>query len=157
VGKSFFWPTTLGVVSEQFPKGGALTINAVGGMGMIAVGVLGGPLLGTMQDNYLDKHLAEQNPALHAKVTDKEDTKFGFTFQPLNGDKIKQLPANEQAEIENIRVKNNQTTLSEVAVLPAVMFVGYLGLLIYFKTKGGYKQVHIAGEDPEVATEAPSV
>ena len=25
LGKSFFWPTTLGVVSEQFPRGGALT------------------------------------------------------------------------------------------------------------------------------------
>src|SRR5207245_1336730 len=48
VGKTFFWPTTLGVVSEQFPRGGALTLNAMGGMGMIAVGVLGGPFLGAI-------------------------------------------------------------------------------------------------------------
>jgi len=34
LGKSFFWPTTLGVVSEQFPKGGALTLNAIAGVGM---------------------------------------------------------------------------------------------------------------------------
>ncbi|RYG54972.1 MFS transporter, partial [bacterium] len=33
VGKSFFWPTTLGIVSEQFPKGGALTLNAIAGIG----------------------------------------------------------------------------------------------------------------------------
>jgi hypothetical protein len=40
---TFFWPTTLGLVSEQVPKGGALTISA---MGMIAAGVLGLPFLG---------------------------------------------------------------------------------------------------------------
>ena len=28
-GQCFFWPVTLGVVSEQFPKGGALTLNAI--------------------------------------------------------------------------------------------------------------------------------
>ena len=38
VGKTFFWPTTLGVVAEQFPKGGALTLNAMGGVGMLGVG-----------------------------------------------------------------------------------------------------------------------
>ena len=27
MGKSFFWPTTLGIVAEQFPKGGALTLT----------------------------------------------------------------------------------------------------------------------------------
>jgi MFS family permease len=39
-GKTFFWPTTLAVVSEQTPKGGALTLNAIGGIGMLAVGIL---------------------------------------------------------------------------------------------------------------------
>jgi len=33
-GKTFFWPTTLGVVSEQYPKGGALLLNAISGVGM---------------------------------------------------------------------------------------------------------------------------
>ena len=27
-GKTFLWPTMLGVVSERFPKGGALTLGA---------------------------------------------------------------------------------------------------------------------------------
>jgi MFS family permease len=157
LGKSFFWPTTLGVVSEQFPRGGALTINAMGGMGMIAVGVLGGPLLGTIQDNYLDKHLMEQYPALHEKVAGPEQSKFGFTFQPLDNAKIAALPANEQAEVEQVRVNNNQATLSKQAVLPAIMFFCYLGLLMYFKTKGGYKQVHIeaSGKDSREPANQP--
>jgi len=37
IGKTFFWPTMLAVASEQCPRGGALTLNAVGGIGMIAV------------------------------------------------------------------------------------------------------------------------
>ena len=27
LGKTFFWPSMLGVVAERFPKGGALTLN----------------------------------------------------------------------------------------------------------------------------------
>ena len=46
LGKSFFWPTMLGVAAEQFPRGGALTLNTLGGLGMLAVGVLGGPVPG---------------------------------------------------------------------------------------------------------------
>ena len=51
LGKTFFWPTMLGIVSEQTPKGGALTLNAVSGIGMLAVGVLGFPLIGAFQAN----------------------------------------------------------------------------------------------------------
>ena len=66
-GKTFFWPTTLGVVSEQFPKGGALTLNAIAAVGAISVGVLGNPFLGTMQDHFLDKRLAAEYPATPRK------------------------------------------------------------------------------------------
>src|SRR5439155_21296218 len=39
LGKTFFWPTMLGVVSERFPRGGALTIGAVGGIGVFSAGL----------------------------------------------------------------------------------------------------------------------
>lgn len=48
-GKTFFWPTMLGIVSEQSPKGGALTLNSLAGIGMLAVGVLGFPFIGVLQ------------------------------------------------------------------------------------------------------------
>ena len=51
LGKTFFWPTTLGVVAEQTPKGGALTLNAVSGIGMLTVGMLGAPIIGAFQSN----------------------------------------------------------------------------------------------------------
>lgn len=37
VGKTYFWPTMLGVTSEQFPRGGALLISIMGGAGMLSV------------------------------------------------------------------------------------------------------------------------
>jgi MFS family permease len=143
LGKSFFWPTTLGVVSEQFPKGGALTLSAIAGVGMISVGVLGNPLLGTIQDHFLDKTLAQQNAALHAKISDAPQTKFGLTYQPLDKTKIAALPPVEQEEVESVRTTNNQATLAKVAVLPAIMFFCYVGLILYFRSQGGYRQKYI--------------
>src|SRR5262245_19037441 len=83
LGKTFFWPTTLGVVSEQFPKGGALTLSAIAGVGMISVGVLGNPLLGTIQDRFLDSALAERHPTLLPKADDAPQTKDSLPSRPL--------------------------------------------------------------------------
>ncbi len=139
VGKTFFWPTMLGVVSEQFPKGGALTLNAIAGVGMLAVGVIGGPLLGTIQDKYLDSHLKEEYPSIHAEIADDEQSKYGIFYQPLNKSKINLLVESDKKAVEKIRKKNNQSTLAKVAVLPLVMFLCYLGLIIYYNKIGGYK------------------
>src|SRR5690606_29496779 len=57
LGKTFFWPTMLGVVAERFPKGGALTLNITGGVGMIAAGVVGAVILGFVQDKTIDTKL----------------------------------------------------------------------------------------------------
>ncbi|HEY3900724.1 MAG TPA: MFS transporter [Chthoniobacter sp.] len=142
-GKAFFWPTTLGIVSEQFPKGGALTLSAVAGVGMISVGVLGNPLLGSLQDRSLDQRLAQQNPALHQQVADVPQSKFGLTYQPLDEKKIAALPEAAKADVEDIRTANNRNTLVMVSLLPLIMAFCYGGLLLYFRARGGYKQVHM--------------
>lgn len=140
-GKTFFWPTTLAVVSEQFPRGGALTISSIAAVGTISVGVLGSPLLGTVQDYYLDKTLAAQNPALHAQIAGPSESKYGMTYQPLDKAKIEQLPVQQKEEMQELRAANNQYTLGKVAILPAIMFLCYFALLIYFRSRGGYRQV----------------
>src|SRR5262249_48854843 len=33
IGKTFYWPTMLGVISERFPRGGALALGFSGGIG----------------------------------------------------------------------------------------------------------------------------
>ena len=44
----------LGIVSEQCPKGGALTLNAIAGIGMLSVGIVGQPLIGKMTEDATD-------------------------------------------------------------------------------------------------------
>jgi MFS family permease len=143
MGKSFFWPTTLGIVSEQFPKGGALTLSSVSAVGLIAVGVIGSPLLGAIQDDSLDKRLAQENPGLHSRIVEAQQHKYGFTYRPLDKAKIALLSPAEQSAVEQIRGVNNQATLGKVAALPAIMLVCYLGLIAYFKSRGGYSQVQL--------------
>jgi MFS family permease len=144
VGKSFFWPTMLGVVSEQFPRGGALTLNAIAGVGMISVGVLGGPFLGTLQDASLDRNLRQANPALYATVAEPAQQKFGFDFKPLDKAKIEKLPAGDKDQVEKIVAETNQTVLGKIAILPAIMFFCYFFLGLYFRQRGGYRQVELA-------------
>jgi MFS family permease len=50
IGKTFYWPTMLGVISERFPQGGALALGFSAGIGMISAGLLGGPVIGYQQD-----------------------------------------------------------------------------------------------------------
>ena len=49
VGKTYFWPTMLGVTSEQFPRGGALLISLMGGAGMLSSAVAV-PIIGAKID-----------------------------------------------------------------------------------------------------------
>jgi MFS family permease len=145
IGKSFFWPTTLGLVSEQFPRGGALTLNAIGAVGMISVGVLGGPFLGTLQDASLDRNLQRVSPALHASVAEPAQKKFGFDFQPLDKTKIESLPSADKVQVENIIAQTNQAVLAKIAILPLIMSVCYLGLALFFRQRGGYRQIDLGG------------
>lgn len=143
IGKAFFWPTTLGVVTEQFPRGGAMTINAIAGVGMISVGVLGGPILGTIQDQALDSRLKGQAPGVHALVAGEPHDAYLMTFQPIDRTKVAALPEADRKVVEDITTTNSQRTLAKFAVLPAIMFFCYVGLILYFKARGGYKQVEL--------------
>ncbi len=89
-GKTFFWPTMLGVVSEQCPKGGALTLNAVGGVGMLAVGVLGFPFIGLLQVNAVSADLKNSNPDLFKQVTEEKDGILG-KYAAVNDKKVDSL------------------------------------------------------------------
>jgi len=51
IGKTFLWPTMLGVAAEQFPRGGALVLSLLGGAGMLSVGLVV-PLMGERMDQF---------------------------------------------------------------------------------------------------------
>lgn len=62
LGKTFLWPTILGVVGERFPKGGAIVMGAMGGVGMLSAGLLGGPVIGYNQDFFASQNLTKESP-----------------------------------------------------------------------------------------------
>ncbi len=51
IGKTFLWPTMLGVTAEQFPRGGALLLSFMGGAGMLSVGLVL-PIMGERMDQF---------------------------------------------------------------------------------------------------------
>jgi MFS family permease len=89
VGKTFFWPTMLAVVSEQFPKGGAVTIGAIGGAGMLSAGLLGAPGIGFQQDHYRSAELKKEAPATYERyAAGHPNTFLGFETKGLDGSKV---------------------------------------------------------------------
>ena len=156
VGKTFLWPTMLGVVGERFPRGGALTMGAMGGIGMLSAGVLGGPGIGYTQDVNIAAKLRASNPAVYSEVKSDEQNHFLF-FPPvegLDGNKVAALPPDSQAarEVKEATDYGGQMALKVTAAIPATMAVGYLILLMYFRAIGGYKLVEIGPGGKEVET-----
>ncbi|MEM1212670.1 MAG: MFS transporter [Planctomycetota bacterium] len=147
IGQTFFWPTTLGLVAERFPKGGALTLNAVAGVGMLGVGVLGFTFLGQIQDHHADRQLAQQNPALHQALAQPPARSVLGAYQPLDDKELKQRPKEDQAQVTAIKNEAKKQALTQVAVLPLIMLACYLALLVYFKKQGGYKAIDLT-HDP---------
>jgi len=149
VGKTFFWPTMLGVVAEQFPKGGALTLNTIAGVGMLSVGVLGNPLLGNIQDRKLDQQLA-QYPGIYERVISDETKASVFgPYRPLNQQALRELDAGDRDMVQKEQDAAKQSALKTVAIFPCIMLASYLGLILYFKTRGGYRAQTLIKEEAE--------
>lgn len=161
LGKTFLWPTTLGVVSEQYPRGGALMLNAIAGVGMISVGSIGNPAIGAVQDRALTAEILAADPALGKRLIVTRQGLFGesFVLDPAQRAQLSEELAASAARGEGIVAgdpqhqelvrqdgllvaldsRTKQATLGKIALLPVIMLVCYLGLIMYFKAAGGYK------------------
>lgn len=231
VGKTFYWPTLLGVISERFPKGGALALGLSGGVGMIGAGILGGPGIGYKQDFFAVENLKqdkdgrqtyERYVAKNDKGEQDEKTfplvtsafqKLGMPdyVHPVAGidnaklkvfdDYTKGLDAsgktkpgakttlesdletlaNQEKEgkpvpeklkanlnklelwwqsqgkpsykedkpmLDHARMYGAKTALLYTAFVPLGLAIGFMILIAYFYFTGGYKQVHLEGEQP---------
>jgi MFS family permease len=152
VGITFFWPTILGLTSEQCPKGGALTLNAMGGIGMLAVGILGTPFLGYMQESSTTQQLRATDPALYQQVTVKKEYLLGG-YEAIDPDKRAAITDEKLlSEIKSAETTGKFSALGKMAMFPFFTFACYLALLVYFKSRGGYKPVKI-GEAAPVESE----
>ena len=90
IGKTFFWPTMLGVVGERFPKGGAITMGIIGGVGMLSAGLLGGPGIGYKQDYFASEKIKVESYDSYERYRSDVKNKFLFfeAIQGLDGSKV---------------------------------------------------------------------
>ena len=142
-GKTFFWPTTLGVVSEQCPKGGALTLNAIAGIGMLAVGILGGPVIGKMTEDSIKLSVEEATSSETYNKISNDSTYFLGDYTAVDASKIGNLSEEEQIKVQASIQTGKQGSLASVAIFPVFMLACYLALIFYFRGRGGYKPVEI--------------
>lgn len=140
VAKTYFWPTMLGLVAEQTPKGGALTLNAIAGIGMLTVGILGGPFIGFLQESSVSSAVKAEMPAVYESLAEDREYLIG-SYTALNSTAITVLPEVVQVQFTEIQERETQGALAKMAFFPAFMFVCFLGLIFYFKSKGGYRPV----------------
>ncbi|HUR46758.1 MAG TPA: MFS transporter [Candidatus Saccharimonadales bacterium] len=152
VGKTFFWPTMLAVVGDRFPRTGAVAISIIGGVGMMSAGLIGSPGLGYAKDRFAGEALRQTSPAVYDqyKVAEPKGWLVFDKVQALDGKKLGEVKAadpskrtaDQQAVVE-ADMKGDRKTLRADSFIPATMAVIFLLLLLYFKSIGGYKPVHI--------------
>jgi MFS family permease len=192
-GKTFLWPTMLGVVSERFPRGGALTLGAVGGVGALSAGLLGTPGIGYKQDFFASHQLQSTDLPAFQRYRAEETNRFLFfpEIAGLDGSKVatlnddgKQLAsdvdilrhasskpleeqdrnlarlyawwqsaqpyaAEDRKPVENAGLHGGRMALTYTAAVPGMMALGYLLLIGYFWSRGGYKAEVLAGHKAE--------
>jgi MFS family permease len=143
IGKAFFWPTSLGLVAEQFPKGGALTLNVVAAVGMLAVGTVGSVLLGNIQDRSTERaliaHDSGQGSNWSQKVLSAPRRSLLGEYRGIDQVKLAALDSEQRSAVQNIVNNSKKAALRGVAVLPLVMLATYLSLLLWFRSRGGYR------------------
>jgi len=163
-GKTFLWPTMLAVASERFPKGGAVVIGAMGGIGMLSAGMLGGPGIGYNQDRGASDQLKAVAPEVYEQYKAAGTNHFLF-FREIRGlDGSKVNPLREKAEkaagdtaaagltpaelqVHDADLHGGRFALRTTALIPATMAVLYLLIIAYFKVSGGYSALHVKGEE----------
>jgi DHA2 family metal-tetracycline-proton antiporter-like MFS transporter len=150
-GKTFLWSTTLGLTSEQCPRGGALALNGVSAIGVLFLGVLGSPYMGYKQDLDMDKRLsAPEHSALYTQIKGEPKPGIFGNSPTLDQNKVKALPKEQHDKLDAVQAENKRGIFTTVAILPTFMLLCYLGLWLYFKSQGGYKPKAIGhGEEGE--------
>jgi hypothetical protein len=150
IGKTFLWSTTLGMVSEQFPKGGALTLNGVSAVGVLGLGIFGSPLMGLFLDKGIDAGVKAQHPAIHQKITGPEKSTMFGPSPTLNQGAVASLDAPDKEKLETVITHQKKLAFARQAALPGFMLLCYLGMFLFFKSRGGYKPVALGhGEEAE--------
>ena len=84
LGKTFLWPTMLGVVGERFPQSATVAMALMGFAGMTSAGLLGGPGIGYKQDYFASKYIQEASMETYERVKAPNENSF-LLFPKITG------------------------------------------------------------------------
>lgn len=127
-GVCYMWPTMLGITSERFPRGGALTMGLMGTAGNIAI-YFGLPIIGQIYDRFTEKNLTpgtDLKALVMQSVTDPQ----------------------ARAVLETARTTAAPYAFRYVGLLSLVLVVVFGLWWLTDKRAGGYKAVRLAQTDP---------
>jgi len=149
VGQTFYWPTMLGFVAERFPKGGAMTLNTVSAMGLLTIGIFGTPFLGAIKTSYDAETVVayaetEELTQLDAYVTEADF--FMVSYDSVVPSKVLEdasLSAAQKTDLQTKIADNSRNTLKVAALMPLSMAIAFLLILLWFRSRGGYKPVEL--------------
>lgn len=108
-GKTFLWPTMLGVVGERFPQSATIAMALMGFAGMTSAGLLGTTGIGYKQDYFASKYIQEHSPETFARV--KAPNENSFLFFPkitgIDGSKAGMISDNGAAVTKDVEIAGN--------------------------------------------------
>lgn len=142
IGKTYFWPTMLGVTSERYPRGGEFLLAVMGATGMIAAGIAG-PVMGRIYDHHTIRHLT---PEIRQIVV--VDSKFSPEKAEEIAKKAEQGDPTAQQQNQVIKEALKQgaaMAIRYVAILPVILVVLFGLQFLYYRSKGGYRAIRLEG------------
>jgi hypothetical protein len=112
---------------------------------MIAVGVLGFPFIGALQEKTASAELSNKAPAIAQTLLIEKNYLLG-EYKAI--DPEKKAVMTEPAAVEALAAADKAGqfgALGKMVMFPAFMLACYLGIYFYFKSRGGYKAVDLHG------------
>ena len=122
LGKTFLWPTMLGVVGERFPQSATVAMALMGFAGMTSAGLLGGPGIGYKQDYFATKYIQENNPETYERVKSASPSGFLGVFPEvtaIDGAAAGMLADNGAAIAADVAIAGDRITSDEFTGLKA--------------------------------------
>jgi MFS family permease len=117
MGVCFFWPTMLGVVSERFPRTGALGLAIMGGAGMLSVAIIL-PIIGRTYDSQTAA-AAGGEAALKA---------------------LKDAGASSAGKLAEAQAQGGAAALQQVVILPVILLIIFTIIHLRDRARGGYRE-----------------
>lgn len=130
LGVAYFWPTMIGFVAENIPKSGALGLNLMGGVGMLAVSIYM-----AFMGGYYDSLISAVLPAGSSLDTYR-------SALPGTSEAAAYMKAQTLAGPQVIKATN---------IIPLILVFAFLFLFIYMRSKKKkMKEVPLASVSPSV-------